>query len=124
MRFSTAIMVLAMAAACAIGCEAEGKMDAQEIERALARGVDRQQVETFFAENGIQYGFITREESETMVPKYEWQSEDPIGRYRGLVRDAKTKWWKPSREHISIDVEIDARGQVSYANVDSAYTAP
>jgi hypothetical protein len=99
-------------------------MDAQEIRQTLSEGIDRDQVETYFREHDIQYGFITREESDEMVPRYEWTSADSIGRYRGLIRDANTRWWKLTREHLSIDVEIDSHGQATRVSVGPAYTAP
>jgi hypothetical protein len=125
MRFSKLAMVaILLSMAGLTGCEAGGDMDAQEIEQALAEGIDRQQVERFFQEHDIQYGFVTREESEAMIPRYQWKSSDAVGRYRGLIRDAKTKWWKLAREHISIDVEVDSSGKVTRVGVEPAYTAP
>ncbi len=86
--------------------------------------MDRRQVEQFFEEHDIQYGFITREQPEEMVPRFQWKSEDAVGRYKGFIRDVRRRWWFFARDHVSIEVEVDSTDRVTQVVVKPAYTAP
>lgn len=103
---------------------AEGKMTVEEVQRHLHVGMERRQVEQFFEDHDIQYGFITREQSEEMVPRFEWKSEDAVGRYKGFIRNVRRRWWFFAREHVSIEVEVDSTGRATQVVVKPAYTAP
>ena len=103
---------------------AEGKMTVEEVQSRLREGMDRRQVEQFFEDHDIQYGFITREQSEEMVPRFQWKSEDAVGRYKGFIRDVRRRGWFFAREHVSIEVEVDSTGRVTQVVVKPAYTAP
>ena len=106
------------------GSDAEGRMTVEEVQGHLHKGMDRQQVEQFFEDHEIQYGFITREQSEEMAPRFQWKSEDAVGRYKGFIHDVRRRWWFFAREHVSIEVEVDSTGRVTQVVVKPAYTAP
>ena len=65
------------------GSGTEGKMTVEEVQDHLREGMNRGQVEQFFEDHDIQYGFITREQSEEMVPRFQWKSGDAVGRPDG-----------------------------------------
>lgn len=105
-------------------CDSEDEVKINEIESSIVEGIDRQAVENFFQEQGIDYAFVPRSQVDDEVPPFEWKSPDAIGIYAGLIRDTKTRWLMLASEHISIEVEIDSRDQVSQVVVKRAYTAP
>ena len=99
-------------------------MTVKEVKSHLRDGMDRRQVEQFFEDHDIEYGFITLEQSEEMVPRFQWKSNDAVGRYKGFIRDVRSRWWFFAREHISIEVEVDSAGRVTQVVVEPAFTAP
>ena len=105
-------------------CESEDKVKMSEIEAAIHEGIGRRSVEQFFQEHGIDYAFVTREQANNDVPKFEWRNPEAIGIYAGVVRDVRTRWWMLASEHIAIEVEIDSNDKVSQVVVKRAYTAP
>ena len=105
-------------------CKADENMTIEDIQNSLAVGMSRNQVESFFDENGIEYTFVSREDDKGRVPEFSWKAENAVGYYGALIRDVGTAWLMLSSEHIEIRAEIDAQDKVSQVVVKKAYTGP
>ena len=105
-------------------CDSEDEVKIKEIESSLAAGMGRQEVESFFDDHDIEYGFVSREQAEMRSPPFPWKDPDAVGFYAGTIRNVRTRWWMLASEHITVRVEIDPNDRVSQVIVKREYTAP